>query len=122
MQINNEGHTSVRESKLSEVDDESLKFVTDSREFRRCSPQQRVFILDFLKTGDSQHAIELAYPSANARSQRSLKYQVMKAQGVSEVLEIGAWRDTEHAREHLAKIVREQLKAATPGSTAATTL
>lgn len=101
--------------------DESLKFVTDSREFRRCSPQQKTFVLDFLKTGDSQHAVELAYPSANAKSHRALKYQVIKSQAVADVLEAWAWRDTEHAHAHLIEIIRDQLLAADPGSTAAST-
>ena len=101
------------------VTDDDLKIVTETREFHRCTKQQRAFVVAFLKSGDSQQAVDLAYPSAHSRSRRSLKYQVLRAPAVVECLEIWAYRNPDAARAHLVRTIREQLKAAEPGSTAA---
>jgi hypothetical protein len=109
----------TRIPKLVEGTDDSLRLVTESREFRRCSEHQKAFALEFLKTGNADHAIAVAYPDASAKSRRTMKYQVLRSEAVAGVLELWAWRDSTHAREHLIQIVREQLAAAEPGSTAA---
>jgi hypothetical protein len=99
--------------------DDALRLVTDSRDFQRLSPQQKTFVLVLLKTGDSQQAVDAAYPSAHHKSRRALKYQVLKSGNVTAALDVWRFRDTGPARANLIRIVQEQLKAAEPGSTAA---
>jgi hypothetical protein len=99
--------------------DDALRLVTDSRDFQRLSPQQKTFVLVLLKTGDSQQAVDAAYPSAHHKSRRALKYQVLRSGNVTAALDVWRFRDSGPARANLIRIVQEQLKAAEPGSTSA---
>jgi hypothetical protein len=93
-----------------------LNLLTDSREWRRLTSQQKVFVLDFLTTGDARHATDAAFPKAAVASRRSLQYQVLRAPGVVDALEY--WKFLT-PRTALIEIVRQNLKAAEPGSTSA---
>jgi hypothetical protein len=100
---------------------EELAALKTTREFRAATKQQRLFVLDFLTTGNAQHAMAEAYPKATGQSRRALQWQVLNSQSVVDLLEIWKWRDTDHARDHLLEIVLAQLAASEPGSTAAST-
>ena len=93
-----------------------LEVITKTREWTHLTPQQRVFVMDFLTTGNAQHALVKAYPKATVKSRRSLQWQVLRAQAVVDILEIWKWRDS---REALIAIIKQQLKSAEPGSVSA---
>jgi hypothetical protein len=95
---------------------EELAALKTTREWRAATKQQRIFLLNFLTTGDAKSALLEAYPSAGIKSRRALQWQVLRAQAVVNILEIWKWRSP---REALIAILKEQLKAAVIGSTAA---
>jgi hypothetical protein len=95
---------------------EELAVITKTKEFRAATKQQQVFVLAFLATGDARQAMAKAYPKSSGPAMRALQWQVLRSQGVTDVLEILKWRNS---REALITIIKEQLKAAAPGSIAA---
>jgi hypothetical protein len=91
-----------------------------SAPFKKLTRQQKVWVLEYLSNGqDAIAAARVAYPSALPHSQVCISYQVCQSPLVQDALEFWKWRSP---RETLIAICRQQLKAAEPGSTAATTL
>jgi hypothetical protein len=99
-----------------------IESMNGTREWRALTPKQRTFVTDFLTTGDAPHALAAAYPKAAENSRRSLQCQVLRAQAVTDFLEIWKFRDTESARPALLQICQQQLRAAKKGSQAAASL
>jgi hypothetical protein len=87
--------------------------------FRRMTPQQKNWLLEYLRTGSLHSATKLAYPEANENSQRAMPYQILKAQAVRECLDWYRFHDAESSRQALIDLVRKQLDAAEPGSVSA---
>lgn len=87
--------------------------------FRRMTPQQQTWLIEYLKTGSLHGATKLAYPGASENSQRAMPYQILKSEAVIESLDWFRFRDAETSRQALVDIVRKQLDAAEPGSVSA---
>jgi hypothetical protein len=97
-----------------------VEYLQNTREWRALTPKQRAFLTVALTTGDAKQATLKAYPTVTSDAcRRSLQSQVLHSLAVTDFLEIWKWRNS---REALLAVCRENLKAAPPGSTAASSL
>jgi|HubBroStandDraft_2_1064218.scaffolds.fasta_scaffold441552_2 hypothetical protein len=85
----------------------------NSNPWKRLRPQQQVWFVEFIATGNAQTATRCAYPAAKATSLVPMAYEIQRSPRIRAALEF--WNKTANDIQ-MIRIVRAQLEAAKPGS------